>query len=88
MLWAGADPRSDGPMPGEPDDSESYTAALKQVGYKGNLTIPKCFDRNRIEPIFPSLITSNRFSSRLVSVPKCRPLSVNRAPVLGWREKF
>jgi hypothetical protein len=41
MLWAGADPRSDGPMPGEPDDSESYTTALKQVGYKGNLTTLK-----------------------------------------------
>ena len=28
-------------MPGEPDDSESYTTALKQVCYKGNLTILK-----------------------------------------------
>jgi hypothetical protein len=55
MLWAGADPRSAGPMPGEPDDSESYTNALKQASYKGNLTILKMLrpdpDRDNISEL-------------------------------------
>jgi len=46
MVWAGADPRSAGPMPGEPDDSENYTTALKQASYKGNLTVLKMLRPN------------------------------------------
>jgi hypothetical protein len=55
MLWVGADPRGEGPMPGEPDDSESYTTALKQASYKGNLTILKMLrpdpDRDNISEL-------------------------------------
>jgi hypothetical protein len=41
MVWAGANPRTPGPMPGEANDSDNYTTALKQASYKGNLTILK-----------------------------------------------
>ena len=33
MLWAGADPRSPGPAPGDPDDPEYYTTAFRQAAY-------------------------------------------------------
>ncbi len=41
MLWAGADPRTEGPSPGDPDDPEYYTTALRQAGYKANIKILK-----------------------------------------------
>jgi hypothetical protein len=44
MLWLGADPRSEGPTPGEPDDPESYTTALRQVGYKSEQQNPETLE--------------------------------------------
>jgi hypothetical protein len=41
MLWAGADPRTEGPSPGDPDDLEYHTTALQQAGYKANVKILK-----------------------------------------------
>jgi hypothetical protein len=41
MLWLGADPRTEGPTPGDPDDPEYYTTALRQAGYKANVKILK-----------------------------------------------
>lgn len=39
MLWAGADPRTEGPNPGYPDDAECRTTALQQASYKANVKI-------------------------------------------------
>lgn len=41
MLWLGADPRSEGPTPGDPDEPEYQTTALRQVGYNANCKILK-----------------------------------------------
>jgi len=41
MLWAGADPRTEGPSLGDPDDTEYYTTALRQASYKANIKILK-----------------------------------------------
>jgi len=41
MLWLGADPRTEGPTPGDPAEPEYYTTALRQVGYKANFKILK-----------------------------------------------
>ncbi len=41
MLWAGADPRSLGPSPRDPDEPDCYTTALRQAAYNGNVKILK-----------------------------------------------
>jgi hypothetical protein len=55
MVWAGANPRIPGPMPGEPDDSENYTTAIEQASHNGNLTILKMLrpdlDRDNISQL-------------------------------------
>lgn len=55
MLWTGADPRSMGPSPGDPDDPDYHTTALRQAAYKGNVKILKLLkpqpDRDNISEI-------------------------------------
>jgi hypothetical protein len=55
MVWAGANPRTPGPMPGEPDDSDNYTTALEQASHNGKLTILKMLrpdpDRDNISEL-------------------------------------
>lgn len=41
MLWLGANPRTDGPAPGDPDEPEYYTTALRQAGYTANYKVLK-----------------------------------------------
>jgi hypothetical protein len=55
MLWAGADPRTEGPNPRDPDDPECYTTALQQASYKANVKILKLLkpqpDRDNISEL-------------------------------------
>jgi hypothetical protein len=52
LFWAGADPRSCGPVLDNDDDPECFTTAIKEACYKGNLDALKKF---KVDPLKDNL---------------------------------